>query len=179
MIIHKDSKNRHLEFTRILCVPGIWAGVAISPQGVVLGLWKYFISISHVKKPWVGVWSSYDEWKFSNRICRCLERAAIRVGVAVSPQGVVVGFWKCFQSIYRVEKPWQWQKSRENRLVWAFYRCIPELFSRSDGRGHSVRSPKYFFYLLRFFRYLDPIEALYEIIDFYNHLQVFLTNWPD
>ena len=51
MIIHKDSKNRHLEFTRILRVPRIWAGVAISPQGVVLGFWKYFISISHVKKP--------------------------------------------------------------------------------------------------------------------------------
>ena len=43
-------------------------------------------------------------------MCRCLERAAIRVGVAVSPQGVVVGFWKCFQSISRVEKPLRRQK---------------------------------------------------------------------
>ena len=31
--------------------------------------------------------------------------SAIRVDVAVSTQGVVVGFCKCFQSISRVEKP--------------------------------------------------------------------------
>ena len=50
MIMFKESKNRHLEFTCILRVPGILVGVTISPQGVILELWRCFISIYRVKK---------------------------------------------------------------------------------------------------------------------------------
>ena len=45
-----ESKTRHLQFMCILHVPGIWAGMAISPEGVILELRKCFILIFRVKK---------------------------------------------------------------------------------------------------------------------------------
>ena len=44
-----ESKTRHLQFMCILHVPGIWAGMAISPQGMVFELRRCLISIYHVK----------------------------------------------------------------------------------------------------------------------------------
>ena len=51
-------------------------------------------------------------------------------GRGVSPQDVVVGFWKCFQSISRVEKPLYRQKNRKNRLLWPYlgsFKSFPTL----------------------------------------------------
>ena len=51
MIMLVMGKNRHIEFAGVLRTPAIRVGVAVSPQGVVVGFWKCFQLIYHVKKP--------------------------------------------------------------------------------------------------------------------------------
>ena len=48
MIMLVIGGNRHIEFTGVLCTPAIRVGVAVSPQGEVIGFWKYFQSIFRV-----------------------------------------------------------------------------------------------------------------------------------
>ena len=48
MIMLVMGKNRHIEFAGVLRTPAIRVGVAVSPQGVVVGFWKYSQSILRV-----------------------------------------------------------------------------------------------------------------------------------
>ena len=146
MITLKESKNRHLQFTYGM----VWYGHITSRSDLRAPEMLYFDFSFQKTISWNMIMIVISENRHI-KFVRVLRAPAIRVSVAVSPQRVVVGSWKCFQSISHVEKLLIRQKSRENKLLSAFYRLIQEIFPRSDGRGHSACSQKYLFTSSAFF----------------------------
>ena len=128
----KESKNCHLEFTRILHVPEIWAGMAISPQGMVFELRRYFISIYHVRNHKLNYDHTCYEKKMSYWICRHIERGCDKGGRGRNTSGSS----RRVQEMFSIDFSCPKTLAMKERLLWAFYGLIQDIFLRSDGRGH-------------------------------------------